>query len=1145
MGGMLKAALNFIGTLMLFALAARVGLLMSYISTAASPVWPATGIAIGAIFLFGKRVAPAVLLGTMLANSSVGMSLDGAVALGIGATIEGLVGAWIYRRLIGKMEFQYQRDAIAVVTTAMVASVSSAAWGTTVLFAQGVVKPDDFWNCFSTWWSGDALGALVVLPFLTVFEGARQEHAIVRALKALPLLALAFALSAVLFMAPDSTPFIFAIFPVLLIAAHFAHREILPFVTFAIMSVGIFATINKFGPFSHGSMGENLVHLQVFLTSVGLTSIVVGGFKEVGRLHRASLVLLTGWLLCGLVFYSFHRKETDQDRARFQELVSDAEQKVRSRVSAYEEAVRAGVALLGAKPDLNRAEFRRFVETLEVKRYPGFSGLGVSFPVARGKEAAFKKIAAARGVPDLHIKEIPGPAVYPPFESPSRAVLLYFEPLAPTNTAIGLDLGSELRRRQAGETARDTGRPALSERFAMAQNFDRQPGYLLSMPVFRPGMPTATLDERRAAHFAWVHAPFVAENFFAGLLESAGHETSVFVYDGASRDGRDLVFRSDISGDGPVGIEKYTFVEAGQRGFTFGWKRGPGFASTHDTRLAWAGLCGALLSLILATLFVNHELVNQRAQAIADEQTASLERHKRNLRETMRVAPVGLMQLDAQGMVVYANDYWLDITGREAGGDRDAAVTAAIHPEDRAVVREEWDRSVAENRPFMMVYRVQAGDRGTRWVDAKTIALVDEEGNLDGYIAAIQDITDQKMFGLKLQQKNLELDAALRRAEEATVAKSQFLANMTHEIRTPLNAIVGMAEFLSTSVLPPVQKDYAETLATSAENLLELINGILDFSKIEAGKMTLEAREFRLYEAVSSAAKTFSFLARQKSLAFEVIQEYDRDVACVGDSARVIQVLNNLMSNAIKFTARGRVQVRIRQVDARRGFARMRFEVEDTGIGIPSAARVKLFQAFTQGDASTTRRFGGTGLGLFICKKLVDLMDGEIGVNDQEGGAHFWFEIPFRLARPRVAAPPASVTAPVCAESLRVLVAEDNLVNQKVALAMLGKLGHRARIVSNGREALEALRDGPYDVVLMDCQMPELDGYEATRLLRTTFPGGVANIPVIAMTANAVKGDRERCLEAGMDEYVTKPVKLQELHRTIENCLHHRRDIAS
>lgn len=1145
MGGMLKFALKFIGTVVLFALAARVGLMMSYISTAASPVWPATGIAIGAIVLFGKRVVPAVFIGTIFANTWGGTPVAAAAALGVGAMVEGLIGAWIYAKVVRKPEFEYQREAIAVVVTSLLASISSAAWGTSVLMFQGVVKPEDFWNCFSTWWSGDALGALVVLPFLTAFEGTREEPAAFRLLKAIPLLALAFALSSVLFMAPQSTPFIFAIFPVLLIAAHFAHREILPFVTFSIMFVGIFATLNKFGPFSHGEIGENLVHLQVFLTSVGVTSLVIGGFKEVGKLHRASLVLMTGWVLCGLVFFSFHKKEADQDRARFQELVSDAEQKVRARMAAYEEAVRAGVALFAADPELTRDEFRRFVETLDVKRYPGFSGIGVSFPVQRGAEEAFKKFAASRGVPDLKIKEIGKPTVYPPFDAPSRSVLIFFEPLSPGNTAIGLDLGSELNRRQAAEIARDSGKPSLSARLKMSQNFENQMGYIFSMPVYRRGLPTRTVEERRAALMAWVHAPFVADRFFGGLFDDANRETSVYVHDGGSRESRDVVFRSDISGDGPQGIEKFTFVEAGQRGFTLGWKRGPGFVSKHDTRLAWAGLCGALLTLILATLFVNHELVNQRAQVIADDQTASLQQHKRKLRETMRVAPVGLMQLDATGAVVYVNDYWLNITGQAESSNIDAAVAEAIHPDDRAAVREEWDRSYAEGRPFMMTYRILSRDRGTRWVDAKTIALVDEDGKLEGYVAAIQDITDEKMFGLKLQEKNIELDAALRHAEEATLAKSQFLANMTHEIRTPLNAIVGMAEFLSTSSLPPVQKDYAETLATSAENLLELISGILDFSKIEAGKMTLEAREFKLHDSVISAAKTFSFLARQKALVFEVIQDYDRNTAFVGDSARVIQVLNNLMSNAIKFTSKGSVQVRVRQIASQRGYARMRFEVEDTGIGIPRATSAKLFQAFTQGDASTTRQYGGTGLGLFICKKLVDLMDGDIGVVDRDGGAKFWFEIPFRVARPMLAPAPAGVAETRRSDSLRVLVAEDNLVNQKVALAMLGKLGHQARTVSNGREALEALRAGEYDVVLMDCQMPELDGYEATRLLRTTFPGRAANIPVIAMTANAVKGDRERCLEAGMDEYVTKPVKLQELQRTIEICTTARREAAS
>ena len=534
----------------------------------------------------------------------------------------------------------------------------------------------------------------------------------------------------------------------------------------------------------------------------------------------------------------------------------------------------------------------------------------------------------------------------------------------------------------------------------------------------------------------------------------------------------------------------------------------------------------------------------------------------------------------------------------------------------------------------------------------------------------VRDITERK-----------RLDAEVARARDAAIEsarlKSEFLANMSHEIRTPMNGVVGMTSLLLETDLAPQQRDFAQTIQSSADSLLTIINDILDFSKIEAGKLRFEKLDFDLRHAVESTVDLLAEQAFTKGIELTTLLEHDVPTALRGDPGRLRQVLTNLVNNALKFTERGDVQVRVSVGQSTLGDVQIRFEVQDTGIGIAPAVQNRLFDAFTQADGSTTRKYGGTGLGLAISRQLVTLMGGEIGVRSSEGtGATFWFTARFErqpYAEPHMPMPEAllqgrrvlivddnetnrrilhhqlagwgiddhavpggheaiaalreaaaagrafelaildrqmpgmdglmlayaikrdpviadvklvmmtslgdlntdeeleragillCVTKPVkhalvrqCVErafshgapvqavvppaarmpstSLRVLVAEDNVVNQKVALLQLRRLGCQAEAVTNGAEALEALARASYDLVLMDCQMPTLDGYETVKMIRRQ-EGGRRRIPVIAVTANALSGDREKCLEAGMDDYVSKPMKPAELHAAITRCM--------
>ncbi len=1019
------------------------------------------------------------------------------------------------------------------------------------------------------------------------------------------------------------------------------------------------------------------------------------------QLELAGTIRWFHWLIvCSsllLTFGAWYFSKTQLEAKISMQFDREADQVVAlivDRMKKYEDALWSGVALIQTTGgDVSYPEWETFATSLRIEeKYPGINGIGVIHRVI--PEQLDSYLQDQRAIrPDY--------AIHPPHQESEYWPITYVAPVGSNAKAVGLDMAHETNRFTAGKKARDTGLAQITGPITLVQDSAKTPGFLFYAPYYKGGR-YESIEIRRDRFIGMVYAPFIVNKLMQGVLAQVNRHVGLRMVDQG-----DVLYDEHRSDNPDFDVDplfqKEVTIPLYGRDWMFDIRSTQAFrSSTTNSQPIIILVGGLIIDGLLLGLFILISRGSRKALLYADAASRGLTQEHHRLQAVMDTAVDGIITIDDKGTIQDCNPAASTIFGYlpdEMVGQNVKMLMPSPYHEEHDGYLDRYQET-GEQHIIGSGGRELIGRRkdGTIFPMDLSVGEMQCDG-LTFFSGLVRDISERKEAEKTLQAKNHDLVIARDEALVAVRSKAMFLATMSHEIRTPMNGILGMTELLTDTELSVDQQDLLRTLHSSGENLLAIINDILDFSKIESGKLTIEQIDFDLRTSVEEVLNILSLQAQAKGLELVGLVNANTPTALRGDPVRFRQVLTNLVGNALKFTATGEVFLRVAPLVCTDSEAHIRVEVKDTGIGMSAEEQKTLFQAFTQANQSTTRKYGGTGLGLAISHQLVELMQGEIGVDSTPGtGSCFWFTLKFpiqstppakRLSEvsltdlrilfvddnatnrfildhyaeswgmtsssasssaqgailleaaageghpfdlvvidqkmpdmdgfefanmlkgtPRWQALPlilltslgykgeanhakqahfsGYLTKPIhqqtlrravalvmgleqesdkedvklfitrhtvqeqeMAEKPRILLAEDNLVNQKVAVRMLTKLGYQVDVANNGQEALEAWGKKPYQVILMDCLMPEMDGFQTTQKIREAeamksavhdhspdaLPFTSAHIPIIAMTANTMEGDREKCLEVGMDDFIPKPVKIDFLAEVVDKWL--------
>ncbi|WP_298604357.1 CHASE domain-containing protein [Zoogloea sp.] len=820
--------------------------------------------------------------------------------------------------------------------------------------------------------------------------------------------------------------------------------------------------------------------------------------------------------LVGLAFFGASQWEQQIQKNHLQADGEGVAKVISDRLVTHREVLASLRNFIETTPDFSFRQFEQFTR-ITLSDDPDIFALSFNDIVQAADRPAYER-AMSRVVPGGSFRITERDSERGLVAAGSRAeyvAVRYIVPLASNRPALGFDIASEPIRQDAVRRALESMGVAVTSPIQLVQENRRRIGILELLPIrdVRPGA-----EARRPLGFA-VSVVKVDEMVDIATRGHVPDGLSFQLTDPGAPAGQEVLYRSpgfdaSVAGQLPVWG---TTLRMGDRDWRLSVYPTRAYHHEHRAGTVWAlGVVGLLLTLLLQILMLGMTGRTALTQRQNDALKASEERYQRLFNDS----PLPVWLYDAQSLrFLMVNDYAVAHYGWSREEFLQMRLSDVQAPDDAPA------GPIPDDAPPHCRHRRRDGST----IDVIVRATPAPYGAVDARLQVVQDIS-----------REIRLIAARESAEQASLAKSRFLAIVSHELRTPMNGILGMAQLLLRPALDDAQRqEYVRTILKSGKLLLGLLNDILDFSKVEAGKLELRPAVLDVTSLLAEVRQLFEEQAARKGLAFEVSWHGPAGLCCLADRQRLVQMLSNLVGNAVKFTDHGSIRVEGRQVGSADGMLELEFAVTDTGIGVPVDKQHLMFQLFSQADNSSTRQYSGTGLGLSIVSSLASLMGGSVGLDSAAGkGARFWFRVRVApaaeaptLPGPADEAPPA----PVAGLGGRVMVVEDNLINQRVVVALLNALGVASVCVNNGLQCIERLQAGEIpDAILMDIQMPELDGLATTRWLRQwEAEHGRPRLPVIALTANAFAGNVDVCLEAGMDAFVAKPVMLQPLAATL------------
>ena len=836
-------------------------------------------------------------------------------------------------------------------------------------------------------------------------------------------------------------------------------------------------------------------------------------------LRRAPFIALgLGLIITLLAFASVYRSAADANQAYFDDLVSQTELQVKNRYTLYEQSLLAGLSVFRASEHVTLADWITYTDTINVEEVlTGISGVGYIDYVREEDLDNYLERTRRNVVQDL--KNHPSLADkgeypwaeftnHPKTRFKDKFIIKYILPISRNKEAVGLDIGFEANRRAAAEKARDQGVPTLTKIIQLVQDHERTPGFLMLLPYYGHGEMPTTVEERRKSIEGWVYAPFIGKNLLSGFSAELREQLAFAIYDGEV-DPTNLIYKSQTQFAKNSEYKHQTTMQASDKTWTIVWGATDQINLPESPLFSYGFLALGLLISIGLFLFL-----------------------KKSMNYEDKIIELAALPDNSIQPIVTVS-----------------GVPAQIRYSNKAKQKVFPDlRKLGMNHPAMV------------GIEQKMIELhegylvdIEEQIELDDGRAFIRTVTSQTgkeksllIYFNEVTQLNREKDKAL----EASRAKDDFLANMSHELRTPLNSIIGHVELMiSFEKIPFKIAKKLSAVHKSANVLLGQVNNILDISKIEANALKLEIRPFDVTETMRLVESTIQPMASKKGITFKAFYEDVAGLVALGDEHRLMSVLLNLLSNAIKFTPKGGVSLVVRK-DLVANHVQLTFIVEDDGVGIPLEKRSRVFEKFAQADDSTTRIYGGTGLGLPIAKHLTQLMNGTINYSPRtKGGSRFEVIVELEEASAEDLASYYTQTTRILDKhqdkktkgdkntfaNMRIMIADDNTFNQEVAAEYLRSFG--AQHISIANDGLEALalydQNQNYDLIFMDCHMPKMNGYDATKNIRD-FEESINHKPaiIVALTADATNID-EKCAEAGMNAVLRKPHTLQELKKVL------------